>query len=567
MSVGRSGRLVSAFGAVGLLAALAACESDEPTVADGAETDRPAEPSMDAVRFTDVAAEVGIDFRHGAFQWETRGDPAAMMGGGLCWIDYDRDGWLDLYAVNTWSNGEWGRWRDEGALPASRLFRNDAGRFTDVSDQTTALVETRGTGCVAADLDLDGWTDLFVTTDREDVLLWNDGGERFVADTGLEVPSGAVTFGWHAGAAVGDVDGDGWPDLFVAGYADVNRPVTGTAKGFPNTFEPEPDLLFLNDGPVEGGRVSFREVAAEVGIEPDGPDYGLGATLSDVDRDGDLDLFVAHDTTPNQLYENVTADGTVGFVEQGVEAGVGDVGAGMGVGSGDLDDDALPDLVVTNQLKERNVISLNRTVAEFEFVDGLGPGGIPDFGIGSTGWGTVLADLDLDRDLDVAVANGAIPVLDLEDDVQQITVLETTGAGARDVTTTVAGAGGIRIGRGLSAADFDNDGDVDLALGTIGGDLALLRNDGAGGRWLTVAFPTAIPGALVRVELDDGDVIERELLVGSSYLSSEDPRVHVGLGATDAPVDVTVRFPDGREVVRTDVAVDRILAIDPDDAT
>ncbi len=567
MTVGRSGRPLSALGLLCVLAAVTSCGSDDVVVADGAETDRPVEPSMDAVRFTDVAAEVGLDFRHGAFQWETSGDPAAMMGGGVCWIDYDRDGWLDLYAVNTWSNGEWGRWREDGALPASQLFRNDTGRFVDVSDETASRVETRGTGCVAADLDLDGWTDLFITTDREDVLLWNDGGDGFVADTTLEVPSGAVTFGWHAGAAVGDVDGNGWPDLFVAGYADINRPIPEASKGFPNTFVPEPDLLFLNDGPVEGGRVSFREVAAAVGIEPDGPDYGLGATLSDVDRDGDLDLFVAHDTTPNQLYENVSADGVVEFVEQGVEAGVGDIGAGMGVGSGDLDDDALPDLVVTNQLRETNVISLNRTDSSFAFVDGLAAGGIPDFGVGSTGWGTVLADLDLDRDLDVAVANGAIPVQDLVDDAQQITVLETTGTGARDVTDVVAGPGGIRVGRGLAGGDFDNDGDMDLALATIGGDLALLRNDGAGGSWLTIAMPAAVPGAIVRVELEDGDVIEREQLVGSSYLSSEDPRVHVGLGTNDAPVDVTVTFPDGTQVIRTDVAVDQILDIDPDDAT
>ena len=121
---------------------------------------------MDLVRFEDVAGEVGLDFRHGAFQWETGPDPTAMMGGGVCWIDYDRDGWLDLYAVNTWSNGEWGRWRAEGGLPSSRLYRNDAGRFVDVTDTTSAGLESRGNGCVAADLDLDGWTDLYVTTER-----------------------------------------------------------------------------------------------------------------------------------------------------------------------------------------------------------------------------------------------------------------------------------------------------------------------------------------------------------------------------------------------------------------
>jgi hypothetical protein len=569
MRVGRWGRLVSIGGCLAAVIAASACGSDDAVVADGAETMRAATPSIDLVRFTDVAADVGLDFRHGAFQWETSGDPAAMMGGGLCWIDYDRDGWLDLYAVNTWSNGEWGRWREQGELPASRLFRNDAGRFVDVSDETGARVETRGNGCLAADLDDDGWTDLFITTDRDDVLLWNDGGERFVDDTTLEVPSGAATYGWHSGAAAGDVDGNGWPDLYVAGYADVNRPIAGTSKGFPNTFEPEPDLLFLNQGPVRGGRVSFREVASEAGIEAGGADYGLGATFTDVDRDGDLDLFVAHDTTPNRLYENVSPPDGSGaeFVERGVEAGVGDTGAGMGVASSDLDLDGLPDLVVTNQLDERNVINLNRSGSTLAFVDGLEIAGVADFGVGSTGWGAVAADLDLDRDVDLAVANGAIPVSDLTSDRQQLVVLETTTDGARDVSELVGSGLDSYLGRGLAAADFDNDGDVDLALGTIGGDLALLRNDGAGGHWLEVAMATPVPGAVVRVELDDGTVIEREMQVGGSYLSTHDPRAHVGLGAAVDSVDVIVRFPDGSELAAQDVSVDRILQFEPSEAS
>ncbi len=146
--------------------------------------DRPAVASMETVQFTDVAEEVGLDFRHGAFRWGTTGDPNAMMGGGLCWIDVDDDGWLDLFVVNTWSEGEWGRWRQEGALPSTRLFRNDRGRFTDVTDDFGAGLEIRGNGCVAADLDHDGFTDLYVTTERENVLLWNEGGDRFVADDG-----------------------------------------------------------------------------------------------------------------------------------------------------------------------------------------------------------------------------------------------------------------------------------------------------------------------------------------------------------------------------------------------
>ena len=266
---------------VALSMVAAACGSDAEPVASGADVERPDAPAMSLVRFEDVAGEAGLHFRHGAFQRETGPDPAAMMGGGLCWIDYDRDGWLDLYAVNTWSNGEWGDWRKEGALPTSQLFRNDAGQFVDVTEETSAGLETRGNGCVAADLDLDGWTDLYITTERENVLLWNDGGDGFLDDADA---SGANVSGWQSGAAVGDIDGNGWPDLFVAGYANINGPVPGATKGFPNTFIAEPDLLFLKQGPSDGSRVRFREAAGELGIEPNGADYGLGAVMSDLDN-------------------------------------------------------------------------------------------------------------------------------------------------------------------------------------------------------------------------------------------------------------------------------------------
>ena len=535
---------------------------------------------MALVHFDDVAAEVGLDFQHGAFRWGTDPDPAAMMGGGVCWIDYDRDGWLDLFVTNTWSNGQWGRWRQEGALPSSHLFRNDAGQFVDVTDRTSTGLETRGHGCVAADLDLDGWTDLYVTTDRENVLLWNDGGGGFIADADV---SGIDEFGWHSGAAVGDVDGNGWPDLFVAGYADLNRPIPGATKGFPNTFEPEPDLLFLNDGPPadprpNGPRVVFREVADEVGIEPDGPDYGLGAVFTDLDLDGDLDLYVANDTTPNDLYENVSSEDVtgVGFVEEGIEVGVGDDGAGMGVASGDGNGDGRPDLVVTNQLDERHGAWWNRSdVGKLAFEDARAAMGWPDLGAGSTGWGTIWADVDLDTDLDLFFAHGAIPIRDLTADREPPLLLENHTAGTGDDAGGDVGAFtdassivglddlGPYLARGAAAADYDNDGDLDLAIGTIGGELILLRNSGAGGNWLVVDTAVPVPGARVTVTLDDGMQLVREVHAGSSYLSSEDPRAHFGLGADRQVQEVSVRWPDGTVTTLADVEANQIVRVEP----
>ncbi len=555
-----------AAGLILLAMGAAACSSGSSDPAFGADVTRPPNPDMDLVELVDVAAEVGIDFRHGAFQWGTTGDPNAMMGGGLCWVDADADGWLDLFVVNTWSNGEWGRWREEGALPRTQLFRNDRGRFVDATDDLGAGLELRGNGCVVADLDQDGYDDIYVTTERENRLLWNDGGEGFVVDDGS---AGLHTFGWQAGAAVGDVNGDGWPDVFVAGYADLNRPVPGATKGFPNPFEAEPDLLFLSDGGAEGERPSFVDVASEVGVEPDQLDYGLGAVFTDVDRDGDLDLYVANDTHPNRLYINEPAGTAEGFrlTDRGVELGVDDEEAGMGIAAADFDGDRRPDIVVTN-LAGQGHAAFRSSSAEgpAAFEPALASMDLADLGQERTGWGTTWVDLDLDSDLDLLVAHGAIPISDLDADREQLQAFEnltSNGEAGRfaEVTSGVGlAASGRHLARGLAAADYDNDGDLDLAVGTIGGDLALLRNSGAGGHWLVVHAQPATPGVRVTVT-HEGGAQERELLAGSSYLSSEDPRAHFGLGGRDQPVDIEVVWPDGTAVQRSGVEPDTIVSV------
>lgn len=544
-----------------------ACSSAEGSAPEGADTDRPEVPDTDLVQFDDVASEAGLDFQHGAFRWETSADPVAMMGGGLCWIDYDDDGWMDLFLVNTWSEGEWGRWRAEGAIPTTHLFRNERGRFVDVTEETGAGVATRGIGCVAADLDLDGHVDLYLTSERENVLLWNDDG-RFVADDGT---AGVNAYGWHAGAAVGDVDGDGWPDLFVTGYADLNGPIPEATKGFPNTYVAVPDLLFVNEGPADDGHVSFREVAAGSGLEPDGPEYGLGALFSDVDLDGDLDLYVAQDTQPNRLYINETdpdgASPRIRFVDRAAAVGVADPNAGMGVASGDADGDGRPDLVVTNLGDQLHGIFRSQGGPPgVGYVDARIEMGVPDPGDGQAGWGTIWGDVDLDRDLDLVFVHGAVPVRDVEGDREE---MRAYASGRAAGSARFAGAtstwgldrSGLLLARGAAAADYDNDGDLDIAVATIGGHVALLRSSGAGGHWLEVAVDPPSPGTVVTVRLRDGVTLRRELMAGSSYLSSEDPRAHFGLGADDGVARVVVDWPDGSQVVRDDVGADQMLEV------
>ncbi len=202
--------------------------------------------------FVDVAEQVGLDFRHGAFRFGMSLDTTAMMGGGLCWLDYDGDGWLDLFVVNSHADVDIVPSETKGGLPRSRLYRNIGGRFEDVSADAGVDIPVRGNGCVAADLDQDGHTDLYVTsagynvsTDGWDALLWNNGDGTFTEGA---VRAGITARGWHSAAAVGDVNGDGRPDLFVTSYTDPNF-VVDSAAGFPSSHAPVRDLLYLNQGP------------------------------------------------------------------------------------------------------------------------------------------------------------------------------------------------------------------------------------------------------------------------------------------------------------------------------
>jgi hypothetical protein len=560
--------------ALALLGACAGANGDE-TAADPppevlAEGSAPSRPVL-----VDVAADQGVDAVHGAFRWEATADPVAMMGAGVCWLDADDDGLLDLYMVNSYAERESRRWDDEGRRPVNHLYRNDGDGFTDVSAGSGADLAVRGTGCVAADLDLDGSTDLFVTTARQNVLLWGRGDGTFTEGTEA---AGVDAYGWHGGAAVGDVDGDGLPDLFVAGYADLTRAVAEATQGFPNTYGGEPDLLYLNQGPGPDGRPTFRDVAPELQIDREAH-YGLGALLTDVDGDRDLDLYVANDTNPNDLYLNEprqqSAPGRdLGFAlrEAGAEAGVDDPNSGMGVAGDDYDGDGRSDLFVTNHAEQTHGLFHNRsedgTVA---FTDGLGRFGYQDLGVGLTGWGTRFADLDLDTDTDLVVADGYVPVTDLSADAQPLVGYSNlTAGGEAGAFEEVSDSLGLdTVGplnaRGLAAADYDNDGDVDVAVNVVGSPLVLLENRGASGNWLQVATGEFSPGAVVTVRLADGRELRRELQAGSSYLSSEDPRAHFGLGDETTVAEVRVAWPGGGTTVVEDVAANQTLTVNQGD--
>ena len=521
------------------------------------------------LEFVNVASDVGLDFRHGAFRWGVSGDAAAMVGGGLCWLDYDDDGWLDLYVVNSYAEQEVAQWKAAGGLPRSALFHNEEGKFEDVSAGSGADVAIRGNGCVVADLDLDGDADLYVTTARSQVLLWNEGDGKFREGARA---AGVDAYGWRTGAAVGDVNGDGWPDIFVAGYADLNSDNPAGTAGFPSTKLGVRDVLFVSNG-RHNGQVTFREVGRQVGLEVSKFEYGLGALFTDLEGDGDLDLYLANDTNPDRLYENVEWPGGAKadpdgfgfrFEERAGPAGVADPGAGMGVSAGDYDGDGRSDLFVTNGRGQVHGVFKSNPPDENDpsYTDVRTELG-PDFA-GSVGWGVTWADLDLDTDLDLFVANGDIPVTDLAQDAEPLEDYVNDGAKFVDAS---AASGlddvGDLLARGAAAADYDNDGDVDFAVSQVGGPLGLLQNRVSGRHWLEVSLDGFHPGALVSVVLPDGRKLQREARAGGSYLSSEDPRCLFGLGDATEVKELVVRWPDGDETRLHDVKANQVVEVKP----
>jgi enediyne biosynthesis protein E4 len=522
-----------------------------------------------AIEFVDVTQAAGINW---GFRTLAPGARYIIetMGGGGGFIDYNNDGLLDIYLVcytqTPQANGT-ARLRDA-------LYRNNGdGTFTDVTDRAGISNSSRGMGLAVGDYDNDGDADIYVSGYGANKLYRNNGDGTF---TDVTAKAGVVEPYWGASAAFFDYDGDGYLDLYVANYLsfDPDRPVPcefyeGRPYCHIGRFRGSPPLLFRNNRDGTFTDVSRKSgVAASVG-------KGLGVVAFDYDGDGRTDIYQANDDDPNFLFRN-NGDGT--FTETALEADCaldpdGNQLGGMGVDAADVDGDGRPDIFVTNFTQQTNALYLNRgdgSFAEETYPLGLGP-----VSLAYSGFGTRFLDYDNDGSLDLFVANGHPfePISKVYPDItyaEPPQLFERAGKAFREV----AAAHGVALrrqylGRGLAAADYDNDGDTDLLILNSGAPPVLLRNDGGNrNAWLGVRLVGSTSnrdgvGARVTVAAG-GRRASQWSLGGTSYLSASDRRLLFGLGAARKVEELEVRWPSGRTTTLRDLNAGQYVTVKED---
>lgn len=519
------------------------------------------------VHFVDVAEQAGLSFQHISGSAE-KNYILETIGSGVAWIDYDRDGWPDLFAVN---GGSWEELVRGVPSTGNALFRNSRdGTFRDVTRAAGVAGSQWGMGATVADYDNDGWPDLYVCNYGRNTLYRNNGDGSFSDATqkaGVGDPS------WSSSAAFGDADGDEWLDLYVANYIEfdhLNPPAWSPDCEYrgiqvhcgPSGLAASADTFYHNNG--DG---TFSLSTKEFGMDA-AASYGMGAVWCDYDNDRDNDLFVANDSQANFLFQN---QGKGKFKEIALTSGVavnedGQAQAGMGVSFGDYDHDGYFDLYVTNFSDDYNTLYRNLGNGLFRDVTRGAALTLPSLVF--LGWSANFFDYDNDGWEDLLVANGHIyPQVDSRPILiqfrQRKLLFKNLGNGkfsevgaSREMGLTEQWSS-----RGGCFADFDNDGDVDIAVNNMDARLSLFRNEGghSSGHWLRLNLEgrqnrSAI-GTRVVVETDGRQM--QEIRSGSGYQSSHDLRLHFGLGSSQRVKKLTIRWTNGEEQNFQDVSADR----------
>jgi len=517
------------------------------------------------VILADITKQAGLDkFRHRSGSAEK---PTILEspGSGVALLDYDNDGWLDIYLLN---GSTISALKGKEPAPRAMLFHsNHDGTFTDVTDKTGVANERWGFGVAVGDYDNDGWPDLYVSNYGKNRLYHNNHDGTF---TDVAEKAGVTLGGWSTGATWGDYDRDGFLDLFVPGYVktDIDHPVVAGKEGVPEGacqyrgvdvfcgplgLTGEEDHLFHNNG-----NGTFTDVSVKAGVSDPSRRYGFASAFVDVDDDGWLDLVVANDSSANYLYRN-RRDGT--FEDLGYGSGFslnedGRAQASMGIAVGDYNRDGKVDLFVTTFSDDYKTLYRNDGdgfFSDVSFKVGLGNSTIPFLD-----WGTGFLDFDNDGLLDLFIANGHVyPVADKSrwgTTYAQRPLLYRNLNGKKFQEAPAATGSGLAVvipARGAAFGDLFNDGHIDVVLNNIDSTPTLLRNVVANGNhWIAFQLlggPKSPRDAIgTKVFLTADGIRQRaDVLSGGSYGSNSDPRVHFGLGKAERVERVEIFWPDG----------------------
>lgn len=521
----------------------------------------------------DITEKTGIRFRHIAAP-EAR-YIAESISGGVLLIDFDRDGWPDLYFVNAPTV----EMAAKGEKARSALYHNNHdGTFADVSEKAGVAYPGFAMGGAVGDYNNDGWPDMYITALDGSVLYRNNGDGTF-SDVTKEA---AVADGrWSTGAAFGDYDRDGFVDLFVANYTefDMQRPpVFGSGvtckyhtidvQCGPRGLKGAGDSLFHNNG--DG---TFSNVTKAAGVEDSSGFYGLGVVWADFNNSGRPDIFVANDSTPNYLYRN---EGNGKFTEIGLESGTalnedGLEQASMGIAIGDYLHNGRPSLYITNFASDYDV--LYRNDGSWNFQDVSYPSGVALPSFPYVKWGDAFVDFDNDGWLDLIVVAGHVyPQVDALPSGSRYHEPKLLHFNQKDGTFCDASeqAGPAltekRGSRGLAAGDLFNDGNVDVVVADIDSQPMILKNHGVEGRhWISFELAGTKTNRLAlgaKLKLVAGGMTQTaEIHSGGSYLSQNDLRVHFGLGAAARIDSLEIRWPSGGVEMVKDLAADKFYAV------
>ena len=518
-------------------------------------------------RFTEISGEAGVTFKH-VFSPEKK-YIAESMSGGVALFDYDNDGYLDVYFVNSLTV----ELAKSNQKTRSVLYRNNGNNsFTDVTDKAGVGDIGFGMGVAVGDYNNDGFEDLYVTCLGPNHLFKNNGNGTF---TNVAIKAKVSDPRWSTGAAFVDYDKDGKPDLFVSNYVgfDINNlPEFGVGrncvfKGVPVQCGPRGlpgagDSLFHNEG-----NGTFSDVSKKSGVSDPNGYYGLGVISSDFDEDGFVDIFVANDSTPNFFYHN-NGDGTfkeMGFVsgtavnESGSEQGC------MGVTLGDYDHDQKLDLFITNFDDEYNI--LYRNEGRNSFTDVSFKAKVAQVSLPYVGWGTKFFDYDNDGWVDLFVVNGHVYPQRGQYRQRQLLHHNNRDGSFSEVASQMGSALMIEhVGRGAAFGDLDNDGDVDVVVNDLDGSPQLLRNDGGNLNnsvlIKAVGVKSGRSGIGARIKIVSGDLTQvDEVRSGGSYLSQNDLRLHFGLEKRTRIDLVEVRWPNGVVDKVTNLSANMLVTI------